>query len=119
MRGQTLSVAGVPVAFASGQAVDQLYALVTSLWLVPGFGQCTSAVMLRIGIVMIRSDPRPGQVLGSVLAEPGHRVLIALMIVGANLNISAGGPPRFSSWLMIIVVRPPTSLFAFSIASFR
>src|SRR5215831_16802639 len=33
----------------------QFAAAVDSLWLVPGFGQPSGAVMLRIGIVMIRS----------------------------------------------------------------
>src|SRR6516162_6325713 len=33
----------------------QFAAAVDSLWVVPGFGQPSGAVMLRIGIVMIRS----------------------------------------------------------------
>ena len=44
-----------------GQVVlIQLAAAVDSLWVVPGFGQPGGAVMLRIGIVMIRSGSHTG-----------------------------------------------------------
>src|SRR5882762_9688416 len=43
-------------AVAFGQVVlIQFAAAVDSLWLVPGFGQPIGAVMLRIGMVMMRS----------------------------------------------------------------
>src|SRR6266404_4945537 len=48
--------AGQAHTVAFGQVVlIQFAAAVDSLWVVPGFGQPIGAVMLRIGMVMIRS----------------------------------------------------------------
>src|ERR1051326_2592492 len=53
--GQPFSRTSEAYAVAFGQVVlIQFAAAVDSLWVVPGFGQPMGAVMLRIGMVMIR-----------------------------------------------------------------
>ena len=100
----------------------QLAAAVDSLWPLPGFGQFGGAVMLRIGMVMIRFGSQDRErILGDVLAEAGHRVLVALVVVGPDVDVArrAQSMPMPSSWLMIASSsgQPPTSLLAFSMAA--
>src|SRR5262245_56629474 len=50
-----------PYPIALGQVfLIQFAAAVDSLWPLPGFGQFAGAVMLRIGMVMIRSGSQTG-----------------------------------------------------------
>src|SRR6266446_2751176 len=76
--------AGQAHTVALGQVVlIQFAAAVDSLWVVPGFGQPSGAVMLRIGMVMIRS--------GSQLANSYFRRFLLIPATGA-LDASRPAP---------------------------